>query len=445
MIELPHWARGDCTPENFSQRFRQLGLSRTVRISRSLPAKRRCRADDPTSFATGVSNAERRSGTDRMLRVVGEGAADAVRRLARSGFVEELTPVRALAYARAPDGDPAGRLNGQPGQWALDAVGAAEAFAVSAGHSSIRVAILDTGLDRQHPEFRGKVVGGYDFVALEALGNPDGSLRGDIHGRDPDWSDDTGHGTHVAGTLCALGLEMPPGVAGRCQMLIYRVLGTAMEAGRAVGTGTPEGINNGMKAAIDAGAHVINLSLGLGAFGPVVPHARMVRYARMHNVVVVAAAGNLGRSDPIYPGAVPGVVTVGAVDNFGRATDFSSYGPHVDLAAPGTDIYSAELGGSYGYRDGTSHAAPLVAGCAALMIAHGHTRGATFRESTIRRLLRDSARSPRNPNPRLGAGILNMGRALRAASELITAHGAPSGSLDEAHHHRKLAAVSGEI
>lgn len=425
---LPYWtARDDVPMRDVSSSLAAVGAASEVRLARPLPAARRADPGDPTSPAQAVTRAEHAAGLDRMVRLRAhdpEAARDALQRLRSRGMVAEISPVRTFAFRLDRWSDPVLKVGGRPGSWALEAVDAGTALALSPGHPAIRVAVLDSGISRDHPEFEGKVAGGYDFVSLGDGGSSGGLLIGDVTGRDPDWDDGpAAHGSHVAGTIGALGLAMPVGAAGLCSLLGYRVLGTALENGARIAVGSEADIQAGIKEAADRGASVINLSLGLGAQDGLAPHARAIRYARLRNVVTVAASGNHGSDTPVYPGAVPGVITVGAIDQFGRVAPFSGWGPHLDVTAPGADIYSADLNGGYRYRDGTSHAAPFVSATAALIVALGHERGATFRESTIRRLIRDSARiEGRLPDPRGGVGVLNMGRALQAAEALIEAH-----------------------
>ncbi len=400
-----------------------------VRLGRPLPAARRRIDGDPTSEAVATTDAEHAMALDRQVRIGSPdpGAArQAVAALAAAGLAMEVRQVRGQVFERPPSGDPAARVSGRPGSWALEAVEADSALALMPGDPAVKVAVLDSGISRGHAEFGGKVQGGYDFVTLGSddwAGPGMGELIGDTTGRDPDWNDDGGHGSHVAGTIGARGLKMPVGAAGHCRLMAYRVLGTALENGTRVGVGTPGDIDAALKEATDRGASVINLSLGLGAEGGLAPHARMIRYARLRNVVTVAASGNHGSDRPVFPGALPGVITVGAIDPFGRVTAFSGWGPHLDVTAPGASIYSADLDNGYRYRDGTSHAAPFVSATAALIISLGRARGVVFKESTVRRLIRESARiEGRQADPRGGTGVLNMARALNAADRLIDTH-----------------------
>lgn len=431
---LPHWALGqEVRGRDIFGNWNQVSFAGGVRIGRPLPAARRIDQIDPTSDAITATSAERATFLDREIRIGSSdpGAArHAVLKLLKEGLISEVRPVTAQVFDRSPYKAVPSTTSGQPGSWALEAVGADAALALSPGDPLVSVAVVDSGIARNHAELRGRVRDGYDFVALGSgdwTGPGLGALIGDTQDRDEDWNDDGGHGSHVAGTIGARGLKMPMGVGGRSSLMAYRALGTAMENGTRVSIGVPSDITAAFKEATDRGAHVINLSLGGAANQSVAPYSRVIRYARMRNVVLVAASGNHGSDVAIYPGAVPGVITVGAIDPFGRVAAFSGWGPNLDVVAPGTSIYSADLNNGYRYRDGTSHAAPFVSATAALIIGIGRSRDVTFKESTIRNLIRGSAqRVGRQGDPRGGAGVLNMARAVEAASRLIDDHRQPS-------------------
>jgi subtilisin family serine protease len=338
--------------------------------------------------------------------------------LRQSDFVDSLHPVvpRTLTGIDEVEFDPIPVA--QPGGWAWQVIRAGEALEIEQGDPDVIVAVIDSGIELSHPEFRSKLVGGHDFVALE---DDDPALQGDVRTRDPDPNDDTGHGTHVAGVIGGRGKEMLPGVAGRCRLMPVRVLGTRLEAGRKVGVGNIVDIDDGIKFAVDSGVDVINLSLGVQADPSGIPHERAVRYARMHDVCVVAASGNHGSREPLFPAAVPGVITVGAISEFRRVAGFSGWGDHVDVVAPGTAIYSTDLGGRYRYRDGTSHASPFVAAVAALLVSRARAAGMRLRERTIRRIIRDTADSAGRQrwDAYFGGGVLNALDAVLLATHLI--------------------------
>jgi thermitase len=235
-----------------------------------------------------------------------------------------------------------------------DDINAEAAWDVSKG-TGIKVAILDTGIDLSHPDIASKVVGQKIFVTSSI-------------------DDRFGHGTHVAGILAA-NTNNGQGVAGvcpDCQLLI----GKAMDDN---GLGDTSVISQAITWAADSGAKVINLSEG----GDVLTQTQQdaVNYALSKGAVVVAAAGNNGSNQKFYPAAMSQVVSVGAVDNNDQLTSFSNFGTWVSVAAPGQDIYSTlptknyamqnieTLKLNYDYLSGTSMAAPIVSGIAALVWA----------------------------------------------------------------------------
>src|SRR5256886_12823752 len=226
-----------------------------------------------------------------------------------------------------------------PTQWSVTKTHAEQAWDLSTGSSQVVVGILDTGTDPGQPDLRGKLVAGYDYV-----------------NNDQDPSDDNGHGTAGAGVVAASS-DNVVGVAGycwACRLMPVKVLG-------ADGTGFASGLAQGMIWATDHGARVINASLG----SPVndLTLAAAAQYAWLHGVLVVAAAGNEGSPSPDYPAVLPNVLSVSASDQNDRLYGFSNSGARV--AAPGENSTTG-LGGTYVSFLGTSSAAPVVSGIAAL-------------------------------------------------------------------------------
>jgi subtilisin family serine protease len=338
--------------------------------------------------------------------------------LLESDFVDSLHPVVPRALGRIDEVEAPLLPLAQPGGWAWQIVRASEALEIEPGRPDVIVAVIDSGVELSHPDLRSKLVEGYDFVELV---DEDPALRGDVLQRDNDPADDTGHGTHVAGVIAAHGSQMQRGIAGRCRLMPVRVLGTRVEDGRRVGVGNIVDIDDGIKFAVDSGADVINLSLGVRGDASGIPHERAVRYARLNDVCVVAASGNHGSPEPLFPAAVPGVITVGAITELQRVAAFSGWGQHVDVVAPGSAIYSTDLGGRYRYRDGTSHAAPFVAGVAALLVSRARSADLSLRERTIRRIICDTADAAGNQrwDAHFGGGVLNALDAVLLASHLI--------------------------
>lgn len=235
-------------------------------------------------------------------------------------------------------------------QWGLFKIEAAgsqiSAWDVTTGNPSIKIAILDTGIENTHPDLSGKVAVSANFTDSATI------------------SDLFGHGTHVAG-IAAAATNNINGVAGagyNTVLLNGKVLGDD-------GSGYYSWIAKGIIWAADQGAQVINISLGGPSSSIVLKDA--VDYAWNKGSVVVAAAGNFGNSNPQYPGYYQNVIAVGATDNNDVKASFSTYGRWVDVSAPGVNIYSTYKENSYGYLSGTSMATPFAAGISALIWSKG--------------------------------------------------------------------------
>jgi len=215
--------------------------------------------------------------------------------------------------------------------------------------TGVRVAVLDTGIDYLHSELFPNYAGGYDFINNDS--NP---------------IDDQYHGTHVAGTIAAaddnLGVV---GAAPGASLYAVKVLGSN-------GSGSYSAIIAGLDWCVQNGIHVANLSLGSsGDPGSTVKAAFDNAYAA--GLVIVASAGNSGAgTDTVgYPAKYASVIAVASTTSSDGRSSFSSTGPAVEIAAPGSSIYSTYPGGGYAYLSGTSMAAPHVAGVAALILSAG--------------------------------------------------------------------------
>lgn len=226
--------------------------------------------------------------------------------------------------------------------------------------SGITVAVVDSGVDADHPQLHrpGKVLPGRDFYLA-------GKLPGNY--------DCISHGTAVAGIIAADGR---PGVGFEGIAPGARILPVRISERETDNTGSTEEIDpnilaKGIRYAVDAHARVINLSLA--GFRDQRPVREAVAYAVAHDVVVVAAVGNGQGSDggqfPSYPASYPGVIGVGAIDTTGARVTASQIGPYVDLVAPGGSVLAPTRVAGHAYQDGTSFAAPFVAGTAALVRA----------------------------------------------------------------------------
>jgi len=214
--------------------------------------------------------------------------------------------------------------------------------------SSVVVAILDTGVQLDHPALAPHLVAGYDFIDDDTVPTDEGNGLDDD---DDELIDEAvGHGTHVAGIVRL--------VAPESQIMPLRVLNSD-------GVGSVFDVAEAMIYATDQGAQVLNLSLGTSLQSGVLQEA--ADYARSAGVMIVAAAGNLNSTEPQYPAADEGVIAVAAVDEQRLKTSFSNYGSWVDLSAPGESIYSNFPVDGYGWWSGTSMATPFVSGQIALL------------------------------------------------------------------------------
>lgn len=263
-----------------------------------------------------------------------------------------------------------------------------EAQLFSKGHPSIKIAVLDTGVDLSHPEISHSMLNGMDFVDI--LNGAD-QFIGDFLGEDAEPIDEVGHGTHVTGILCAKGSKMPMGVVPECKIIPVRVLGAMNNQGRVVGAGLIDNISSGIKWAVDAGADIINMSLGVKHSGGGLPHKEVIEYAVSKGVTVVAASGNDGTTDKYYPGALSNVIAVGAVDYNNTITGFSTYGSHISLVAPGFQVYSAGLKHGYSFASGTSQASPFVAGAIALLKSFARKKGRKLNDKQVKHVLKMTA------------------------------------------------------
>ncbi len=287
-----------------------------------------------------------------------------------------------------------------------------DAHRFSQGDSSIKIAVLDTGISLTHPELQHALIEGQDFVNII-----DGQSQfvGDYLGFDTTPEDEVGHGTHVTGIISARGKNMSIGLAPKCQIVPVRVLGALKRGDSVVGAGIVENINAGLKYAVDQKVDIINMSLGIKNQSGGLPHKEVVDYAHDEGVTIVAAAGNDGRQEMYYPGANPYVIAVGAVDTEGQIAPFSTYGAHISFVAPGTNVYSTFLKDRYAYSSGTSQAAPYVTGLIALLKSYSKKRGKNISDAGIKKLLMLTAdrQDRRLKNIKSGYGAVNVLDALK--------------------------------
>ncbi len=333
------------------------------------------------------------SAANRVYVVAGD--REALRHVKQSPEVRAITQTlepnfRYHTFARPNDPD-------YSQQWNFQSINVEKAWEETRG-KGVTVAVIDTGVSRVPDLKQTEFVPGYDFVndSVEA-------------------PDDVGHGTHVAGTI-AQSTNNNYGVAGiayEAKIMPLKVLG-------ADGGGTVSDIAEAIKFAADHGADVINLSLGGAGESKLLEDA--VNYAYDKGVFLVAAAGNENRNSASYPARYPKVLSVAALDAAGQKADYSNFGAGVDLAAPGggkegrilQNTIDPETGeGIFASFQGTSMAAPHVAGVAALIKAAG-----VESPEEIGQVLRASARAvTEDPLNHYGAGQLDAGEAVALARQ----------------------------
>ena len=320
-------------------------------------------------------------------------------------------------------------------QYWLKEAGITKAWEVSKG-ANVKVAVIDSGVDGNHPDLKGVLAGGHD---ASGAGNSDG--RKSI-GSKPE------HGTLVATMLAGRGHQpkttasaqpspsaapskvMPDGIMGvapEAQILsVSTWLGSANPGGKSDQDQIPEAV----RWAVDNGAKVINISLG--STSPEWPQTwdAAFLYAEQKDVVIVAAAGNRvgGNVQVGAPATIPGVLTVAGLDRSGAAsTDSSSQGISIGVAAPAEKLVGGLSGGKYAEWAGTSGATPIVSGVAALIRSKWPQMSA---EQVINRIV-STAKDAGAPgkDPLYGFGVLNAEAALK--DDVAETQSNPLGSISD--------------
>ncbi|MGC0342076.1 type VII secretion-associated serine protease mycosin [Streptomyces sp. SLBN-8D4] len=295
-------------------------------------------------------------------------------------------------------------------QWALDAMHTQQAWQTTKG-AGVTVAVLDTGVENDHPDLVGNVLTGKDMIGF-------GATRGDRS-----WAR---HGTAMAGIIAGHGHgggngDGVMGIAPEARILPVRVILEDGDPARAKARNTRgNALAEGIRWAADHGADVINLSLGddSASAHPEAGEDDAVQYALRKGSVVVASAGNGGeKGDHIsYPAAYPGVIAATAVDKFGTRASFSTRRWYATVAAPGDDVVIADPDHKYYEGWGTSAASAFVSGAAALVKA-AHP---DLTPAQIKRLLEDTARNAPagGRDDSRGFGFVDPAAALKAADRL---------------------------
>lgn len=241
----------------------------------------------------------------------------------------------------------------QPAQvlpWGVDRIDAERAWRISTGEG-VKVAVVDTGIDRDHPDLLRNIHGGFNAIApTPQYPDPD------------DFDDDHGHGTHCAGIIGAVNNSIGVvGVAPDAWLYGVKVLDSS-------GSGYLSDCVEGIEWCIKKRMQVISMSWGSYSHYPILEEVCKAAWDR--GAVLVAAAGNEGYLYPdLYPAGYSSVMAISATDINDNVPWWSNYGDEIELAAPGVNIYSTYIGGGYAYNSGTSMACPHVSGTAALVFA----------------------------------------------------------------------------
>ena len=363
---------------------------------------------DPSSVLVRFADGVGRSGRAEALRRRGLGAGS--RDLGAIGFVEVPTGGRTRAAMRD-------LLAGEPGVLSIDPnlvrramaepldtkypdqkayfelLRLPQAYDEWTGSPDTVIAVLDSGVDRTHPDLVTRLLPGDDDVA--------------------------GHGTQVAG-VAAAATNNGIGIAGAAHTASILPIRVLDEDGKA----TDADVAAGIERAIDAEVDIINLSLGGGGGGAGGALATAIQRAIAADIVVVASAGNGGAPFPVFPAAYPGVLAVASTNHGGEVSWFSQHGPWVDIAAPGASIRTTmrlvddnndDARDGFGWNSGTSFSAPLVAGVAALV----RSRFPAWTATQVVDHLKATARDVGLPgdDDAYGSGIVDAYAALTGARQ----------------------------
>lgn len=357
--------------------------------------------------------------------VVASLSADPAVKGAQANYVRRLEDA-----ATAANPTPSAVVAGAPNdprfaeQWNLRQANFPEAWQYATGRG-ITVAVIDSGVDPNHPDLKANLLPGID--EMTALEGPDV-----VNGTDYTGRDGIGHGTHVAGIIAAAA-NNGIGIAGAAPEA--KIL--PIKAADASGSLTDGTIAKGIADAVIQGARVINLSLGSeGEDNPPPAPVLMdaLAYALNAGVVIVAASGNDGHGVVKYPAALRGIIAVAALTSSGQVADYSDWGPELAVAAPGGDRpgqgpgvlstlptytvhdeYGAPLPQSYGSLAGTSMAAPHVSAAAALLLQREPSL--TPAQMWVRLAARAQSRNILGFDEKTGFGALDALRAVQGGAD----------------------------
>lgn len=257
-------------------------------------------------------------------------------------------------------------------QFALSKLNMEKAWEKTTGKSTVRMGIIDTGVNKNHPDLLGRVESSFNFANCESVGE-----------------DNFGHGTKLASVFANSNNSL--GIAGwnwNSKIIDLKVLcnQTGIKKDRGVTNNNTFALSQAIQKAIDLKLNILNMSFAwYGKRGtdddfPIIK--RLILEAKKQNIVIFAAGGNCGpknqnagcpsgveSTEDIYPASDPNVITIGATDSNDQIADFSSQGTSLDLVAPGVGIIATDKNGGYSSVNGTSISAPIVASIASLLLS----------------------------------------------------------------------------
>jgi subtilisin family serine protease len=309
-------------------------------------------------------------------------------------------------------------------QWYLNKISAAKAWNIAVGNEDVIVAIIDTGIDYFHSDIESAIwrnkaeMNGVSGVDDDGNGFVDDSLGwdftdaprfadgGDYSERDNDPMDEfgAGHGTPIAGIIAGQNANRILGISPGVKIMNLR-------AGTASGYLEEDDVADAIIYAVENGASIINMSFGDAAISTFLKD--VIRFAYNEGVILVASAGNSANDQLHFPSGLRETIAVGASTQNDHLASFSSFGNTIELVAPGSHIYSAAIGGRYGFVNGTSFSAPMVSAVAGLLLSVN----ANLTIEQIKNILKTSTDDILNTGWDYfsGSGRLNAEKALLAA------------------------------
>lgn len=353
--------------------------------TQSTAAKTKSHVNDEQVMVTYKSNQE----NVQTIEVPdGESMPDFMNKLEKRSNIMNVEPNYVMSRS-AVSGDP-----DYSKQWYHQIIGTEEAWNVTTGSNNVVVAVIDDGIDLHHRDLKNQIIAPYDVV----LNSTSRITMGE-------------HGTHVSGIIASM---MNNGVGGAGIAPNVKIMPINVFDGE---NALYSDVITGIQYAIDHGADIINLSIGGTEPSDILNNA--IQRAYKAGILIIAAAGNEGENMYDYPAAYDHVLAVSATDSSDRIADFSNYGADIDLAAPGTDIYSTLPHNKYEFMSGTSMATPVVAGVAALV----WSANPSLTNAQIEERLYETADDlgPAGKDIFYGYGRINASKAVKVVDKILPA------------------------